>query len=260
MTGQPVVTTLLTTPVKGFTMNSVEQIQLDSNGALGDRDFFVVDAEDRLFSITRTGVFASYQASFDPPTSLLRITSPTGQTLEGEALPGDPVTIDFWESRDVAGHVVAGRWSDWLSEIARRPVRLVRTGEPGAGFDETAVTVLSAESVAELGRSTGTQDIDIRRFRMLINVAGVMPYEEEAWSSRTLSIGSTVLQMHGPVPRCNATTRDPDSGKRDLQTLRLIDQARGMQPNDFGEGLNLGAYATIVEPGVITVGDVLELS
>ena len=259
MSDAPVVTTLLTTAVKGFTMAAADHIELDRNGAVGDRDFFGIDSDGRLFSITRTGAFAGWHVGLDSANGSLRLTSPSGEVLESDVVPGEPVTVDFWESRDVAGRVVTGPWSEWLSDIAGRPVRLVRADQPGSGFDETAVTVVSEESVAELGRATGHEGIDIRRFRMLINIAGVRPYEEESWSGRHVAVGSALLQMHGPVPRCNATTRHPDSGTRDLQTLRLIDQAGGMQPNDFGEGLNLGAYATVVEPGRIGVGDLLEL-
>ena len=61
------------------------------------------------------------------------------------------------------------------------------------------------------------------------------------------------------MPRCNATTRDPDSGVRDVKTLRLIEEHRGQTPNDFGEGLNLGVYADVVTTGMISVGDELHL-
>jgi uncharacterized protein YcbX len=63
--------------------------------------------------------------------------------------------------------------------------------------------------------------------------------------------------MRGPVPRCNAVTRNPDSGERDLKTLALISQRRGMLPNASGEGLNFGVYADVVEPGTIKIGDEL---
>ena len=122
-----------------------------------------------------------------------------------------------------------------------------------------AVTVVSEESVAELARVTNSEPIDIRRFRMLINISGVPAYEEETWHPRSVRIGTAVLKMRGPVPRCNATTRNPDSGAKDLKTLGLIAEGRGMQPDEFGEeALNMGAYADVVEPGVVTVGDLVE--
>ena len=61
----PRITRLFTTPVKGFALHSVDAVDLDSNGAVGDRDFFMVDDDHRLVSITRIGTFASWHADFD---------------------------------------------------------------------------------------------------------------------------------------------------------------------------------------------------
>lgn len=255
----PTVTKLLTTPIKGFLIGQRDSITLNSNGAVGDRDFFVIDSSRELLSITRTGSFGSWRAEFDPEASVMRLVSSEGRVLEDAVVNGEAVGIDFWESHQVPGHIVAGPWSGWLSEIAGQPVDLVRAAEPGGANDETAVTVLAEESVAELGRVTDTESIDLRRFRMLINISGVGAYEEETWKPAVVRIGSALLRMRGPVPRCNATTRHPETGKKDLKTLGLIAEGRGMQPDEFGEdSLNLGAYADIVEPGVISVGDVVE--
>jgi uncharacterized protein YcbX len=74
-----------------------------------------------------------------------------------------------------------------------------------------------------------------------------------------MHIGTAELVVRGPVPRCNATTRHPDTGERDLKTLRLIEEHRGETPNDFGQGLNFGVYADVATPGSISVGDELLL-
>jgi MOSC domain-containing protein len=257
---RPTVTRLSTTPVKGFSLGHPDQVTLDSNGAVGDRDFFLVDDKHRLISITKTGAFASWRADFDRDRGILSLVSSDGKVLEDRVVEDKPVVADFSGSRGVPGHFVAGPWSAGLSEIVGQPISLVRAKEPGEAFDEHPVTMVSEESVAELARATSVDAIDLRRFRMLMNISGVDPYEEESWRHKTVRIGSATLQMGGPVPRCNATTRDPDSGKKDLKTLALISQARGMQPNEFGDGLNIGAYAQVLEPGVVTVGDELELS
>jgi len=255
----PRVTRLFTTPVKGFAVNEPDSVTLERNGAVGDRDFFLVDDKEALISITRTGAFSSWRAQFDRDESVLALSSQDGRVLADKVVEGKAGVFDFWGSRDVSGQIVAGPWSQWLSDIAGQPVSLVRASSPGDAYDETPVTVVSEESVAELARVTNTESIDIRRFRMLINISGVGPYEEETWSGKTVRIGSALLQMKGPVPRCNATTRNPDSGKRDLKVLKLIAEGRGMLPNDFGEDLNMGAYAEVLEPGVVTVGDRVEL-
>ena len=58
----PRVETLFTTPVKGFALHSVDSVDIDENGAVGDREFFMVDDQHTLVSITRIGTFASWRA------------------------------------------------------------------------------------------------------------------------------------------------------------------------------------------------------
>ena len=249
------MTRLSTTPVKGFALNHPETIELDANGAVGDRDFFVVDESQRLLSITRTGVFASWHAAFDRASNLLRIASADGRQLEAPVSGSEPIAVDFSGTRPIPGRLVEGPWNDWLSGIVGKAVLLVRTESPGAAYDEYAMTLLSDESVAELGRHAPDGSIDPRRFRMLIGFSGVSAYAEETWDGQTVRVGSATLRMGGPVPRCNATTRNPDSGDSDLKTLHLIHQHRGKQPNEFGDGLNLGVYAEVITPGRVSVGD-----
>jgi uncharacterized protein len=256
---KPHVTTLFTTPVKGFALHSVDSVDLDSNGAVGDRDFFMVDDEHTLVSITRIGTFASWRADFNRDTGTLILQSADGQTLEAPTPLGQAVVGQFYDDREVPGHLVEGPWSQWLSDAAGRSLTLVRAAASGGAFDEHAVTLLSDESVAELGQHAPGGALDARRFRMLIGFSGVEAYAEDAWNGRTLRIGAAELRVRGPVPRCNATTRDPDSGVRDVKTLRLIEEHRGQTPNDFGEGLNLGVYADVTAAGRISVGDELHL-
>lgn len=255
----PRVTTLFTTPVKGFALHSVASVDVDENGATGDRDFFMVDDEQSLVSITRIGTFASWRADFDRDTDTLTLTSPDGRILEAPTPSGEALVGQFYDDRVVPGHVVEGPWSEWLSDAADRPLRLIRAVESGGAFDEHPVTLLADESVAELGRHAPDGRLDARRFRMLIGFSGVEPYAEDTWNGHPLRIGTSELRVRGPVPRCNATTRNPDTGVRDVKTLRLIEAHRGSQPNDFGEGLNLGVYADVLTPGRIQVGDELHV-
>lgn len=255
----PHVTTLFTTPVKGFALHSVDSVDLDSNGAIGDRDFFMLDDQHSLVSITRIGTFASWRADFNRDTDTLTLQSADGQALEAPTPLGKSVVGQFYDDREVPGHVVEGPWSQWLSDAAGRPLTLVRTTASGGAFDEHPVTLLADESVVELGQHAPQGMLDARRFRMLIGFSGVEAYAEDTWNGRPLRIGAAELRVRGPVPRCNATTRDPDSGVRDVKTLRLIEEHRGQTPNDYGEGLNLGVYADVITAGKISVGDELHL-
>ncbi|GAB7006840.1 hypothetical protein JCM18899A_43130 [Nocardioides sp. AN3] len=82
---------------------------------------------------------------------------------------------------------------------------------------------------------------------------------EDTWTGERLQVGGAVLRAGGPVKRCAATTRNPDSGAVDLQTLRLILDYRGRQDSELGLGANFGIYGAVLEPGTISVGDSLSV-
>jgi hypothetical protein len=94
---------------------------------------------------------------------------------------------------------------------------------------------------------------------MLISFSGLSAHVEDCWQGQTIEIGEAVVRVGGPVPRCAATTRDPDRGARDLPTVRMIKSYRGVQVNEFGRGVNFGVYADVVAEGAVRVGDTLSV-
>jgi uncharacterized protein YcbX len=91
---------------------------------------------------------------------------------------------------------------------------------------------------------------------MTLDVEGcAAPHEEDTWDGRRVRVGEAVVEVHGPVPRCVNTTRDPATGRRDLDTLRIIKEYRGLRDGDC---LDFGVYAEVVEPGSARVGDPVE--
>jgi uncharacterized protein len=251
------VTRLSTTPVKGLALHHPDAILLLRTGAAGDREFFVIDGRDRLISIWKTGRLVRFRVTHDPESGRIAVSSAEGKVCDGPARRGAPVIADFYGQRKVAGTVVEGPWSAVLSEAAGEPMRLVRADDPGAGHDEHPVTLLGEESVAELARQSGTGPVDARRFRMLIGFSGLSAHVEDRWRGATIEIGGALVRVGGPVPRCAATTRDPDRGARDLPTVRMIRSYRGVQANESGRGVNFGVYADVVREGVVRAGDPL---
>ena len=186
----------------------------------------------------------------------MTLTFPDGRVVEGEVELADPVVTDFWGHR-VEGRVVAGPWGEALGGFAGRAVRLVKADMPAGAIDAEPLTLVSSESVAEAAHQVGVDQVDSRRFRMLLEIEGCAPHEEDTWFGRHVRIGETVIEIGGPVPRCATTTRDPSTGQRDLDTLREIAAYRGRRG---GKDIDFGVYAQVVRPGRVRVGDTVEPS
>ena len=239
-------------PVKGFRLSHPEEVELGPDGVAENRRFFLIgpDGERLRSSLTPWPVLV--RADYDPGTERLRVSFPDGTEIEGDAAGlGDPVRAQAG-SLDITGRVVEGAWEEPLSELAGHPVRLVRADDIGAGLNEP-VTVVSDGSLDRLARQAGEDKIDSRRFRMLFELTGCEANEEDTWDGRSFSVGEAVVRVGGPVDRCAVTTRDPDTGERDLDTLRLIKSYRGQRESDGA--ILFGVYGSVVEPGRVRVGD-----
>ena len=239
-------------PVKGFRLSHPEEVELGPDGVAENRRFFLIgpDGERLRSSLTPWPVLV--RADYDPGTERLRMSFPDGTEIEGDAAGlGDPVRAQAG-SLDITGRVVEGAWEEPLSELAGHPVRLVRADDIGAGLNDP-VTVVSDGSLDRLARQAGEDTIDSRRFRMLFELTGCEANEEDTWDGRSFSVGEAVVRVGGPVDRCAVTTRDPDTGERDLDTLRLIKSYRGQRESDGA--ILFGVYGSVVEPGRVRVGD-----
>ena len=242
------------TPVKGFALLHPDEVELTQIGVVGDRWFVLVDADGKRLRSSLTAWPIAVSGTYDSDNERLRIRFPDGAVVEHSALGGGPAQEwNFHEGRVRRGRVVKGEWNDRLSALAGHDVRIVRPDEPGVVRDDP-VTLVSRASVARLEREAAGE-VDPRRFRMLFDLDGCAEHEEDSWNGRRVRVGHAVLRVGGPVPRCAATTRDPDSGERDLDTLRLIKGYRGVRD---GEAIDFGVYAAVDEAGRVRVGDPVE--
>lgn len=185
--------------------------------------------------------------AWDPVARRLALTFPDGTTVEAEVALGEVVSIDFW-GRPVRGRIVEGPWGDALSDYTSASIQLVERDEEGHATDVQPATMVSRSSVERLGAR------DARRFRMLFELDGSEPFEEDTWRGREVRVGGALLRVGGPVPRCAVTTQDPETGVRDYDTLRAIRDVRGVRAAD-GKSLDCGVYAEVVGPGSVRVGD-----
>lgn len=238
--------------VKGFRLTHPDEVMLGPDGVEENRRFLLVDEDGQRLRGSITPWPVRLRADYDARAETLRIDFPDGSTVEGDALATGAPIHSTAGTIDVRGRVVEGPWNARLSELAGKPVRLARADRIGAGMN-APVTLVSDGSLARLAREAGRESIDARRFRMLLELEGCDEHEEDTWNGGRFTAGEAVLRVGGPVDRCAVTTRDPDTGERDLDTLRLLKDYRGQRESDGA--VLFGVYAYVERPGVVRVDD-----
>src|ERR1700756_1346236 len=196
-------------------LQQVQQVELDELGAVGDRRFYVVDERGRMVNGKHFAALQTIVPSFDPGAGELTLTFPDGEVVGGAVEHGEPVTAQFYRRTDELPEV-RGPFSEAVSAFIGAPVRLVaaRTGVDRGRAG--AASLISRASLRRLAEAAGLQEVDARRFRMLMEIDGVRAHEEDRWIDRRLRVGTALLRMRGHVGRCLITSRDPDSARADL--------------------------------------------
>ena len=242
-------------PVKGLAVQHVDAVDVGPNGVAENRRLHLVDASGRFVN-GKTSMRLSLVASrLDTVAATLTLEFPEGGVVGGTIELGEPIETVFF-GRPAPGRLVLGPWNAALSAWSGIDLRLVMPDEVGAACDRgpgQGISIISAESVADLARTGGSPALDSRRFRMLFEVEGVEPYAEDAWIDRDVRIGGAVVHPLGNVGRCVVTTCNPDTAERDFDTLGVLASYRGDIKTT--EPLPLGVVGDVVTTGHVRVGD-----
>lgn len=257
----PSVSRISIAPVKGLALVHPDEVLLEHTGVPENRRFHLVDAQGRRYNQIRRGQLVQVQPEYDPSRRWLSLRFPDGTVAEGMVEPGEELTVDFY-GRPVTARAVEGPWSEALSRHFGLALRLVQSA-PGDAVDRARgqVSMVSEASLEELARQAGEEEpVDGRRFRMLFQLDGCEPHEEDTWIRRHVRIGEALVRLRDDVGRCAITTQNPDSGVPDLDTLRTLARYRPRTKNESGkEHIPFGVYGEVVEPGRVTVGDPIEI-
>ena len=248
------VTALSITPIKATRLRRVQQIRIDRHGVRENRRFLLVDEQGEMVNATHLGLLNTIVSVYSDAERRLSITFPDGRMLEDEVRLGDEVTARFYDE-EMPTRLVEGGWSDAISRYVEKPLRLVEAADVGAvdRGAEGAVTLISRGSLERLAERAQQPSVDARRFRMLIEVDGIPPHEEDAWVGRVLNVGEAILRGRGHVGRCVITSRHPETGDIDLPTLKILGGYR--RDSETTEPVAFGIYGEIVRPGTVSVGD-----
>lgn len=256
---------------------SVSRVELSTLGIVGDRHWAIRDLErggirgakkigDLMkFSARRVGDAVeitlpngSTVSSTDPTIDAV-LTEALQHTVHLDALPTDNNREYFLrgpgDSDDPMGELrsIFGRTEDEpLPNFAVFPPEIAEfESPPGTHYDCWPLMVMSTSALDALRNALPNSVIDERRFRpSMVFETTDAGHVEFGWKGRTAQLGSAVIEFLDPCPRCVMVTRevnDTIGADRDIlrHIVRELDQ-------------NLGIYARIVTPGVVSVGDTVE--
>ena len=241
-------------PVKSLGLVHPGEVILEPGGVAGDRRFWLLDENAALYCGKRNGALQTIHPEWDESTRRLALSFPDGTRVEGVVELGEPVAAELYRLPRPS-HRVIGPWQEAISRHCGSALTLLwaddgavdRTPEGGT------VSLVSRASLERLREEVGVEDeIDGRRFRMLFEIDGIGPHEEDGWIGREVRIGEAMVRFNGDIGRCVVTSRDPDTGEIDLPTLVTLARYRSQ---GVSEPLPFGVYGSVVVSGRVAVGD-----
>jgi hypothetical protein len=245
-------------PVKSLGLVHPDSVDLLSDGVLGDRRFWLVDAEGRLFNNKRNGPLMTIRPEWDEATRQLSLAFPDGTRVAGTVELGEPVAAELYRRQHPSRRVV-GPWEEAISRSVGLPLTLLWSEQHATdrGREGGTVSLVSRGSLERLREEAGVEaPIDGRRFRMMFEIDGVPAHAEDEWIGSSVHLGDAEIVVNGDVGRCVATSQDPDRGVTDLDTLGTLALYRS---EGRTEPLPFGVYGAVTAPGRVRVGDTVRV-
>lgn len=221
-------------PVKSMAGERIQTANLGWHGLEGDRRLALRRTEDRgnfpwltagkLHDLVRYAPVRRERGNPDETPSHIR-------TPDGQELP-------------IFGDELA-------AEVTRRFGSPVQMAQLKHGiFDDASISVISAETVSEIGRLAEC-DTDARRFRMnlVVRLSDPAPFQEDNWVGGTITFGRGAAAPAVAITlrdlRCAMLNLDPDSAVPVPRVMKAV--ARANQSN-------AGVYGTVTRTGRLETG------
>jgi uncharacterized protein len=278
-------------PVKSMLGETLDDARIDLAGMVGDRAHALIDAATGKVASAKDprrwaallGFRASYVDRAEPGDALVvvlpdgarvssldddvdeRLSAALGRDVHlVGAPPADSVYDDLWP--DVEGMAPDDFISGTQTSTSEdgRPVSTLPVGmlAPGTFQDVAPLTILTAESLRHAASLEPDARWDTQRFRPNLVVdleSEVDGFIENDWSGTRLAIGDLVLEVFGATPRCVMTTLAQGDLPADRRVLRTVAEHNRVDVAGLGRFACLGAYASVVEPGRVAIGDPVRL-
>lgn len=262
-------------PVKGFPAEEIPEADVRTDrGIIGDRVAAFtngsLDVPDdtwhrySAFTVLKNNtdlqkwqvalVLAEASAQSSPDTeaaasspATVTLTSPTGESTtfrtddrDSRAASADflsariPPQGDFPRALSVAGQGMFDSQSSGISII-----------------NPATVSAISQTADGQAALAPNETELDPLRFRGNVLVDGLAPFEEFALIGKIVRLGGVRLAITQAIERCPATTVNPATTEVDVNVPRVLASACGH--------LHCGIYGRILESGLVSTGDQLEI-
>lgn len=260
-------------PVKSLQGEPLDTVRLDRDGVDGDRRFAFCDLETGLIASAKQprpwrvlldlaarteggGIFvrtpAGARLSIDDPALCEAVSTLTGRRVEVVAATPDALGSYHSTWPEVDGVTLSGS-REFAMALGTEAVRFV---------DVAGLHVITTATLAQLERASPGSTADARRFRpnLVLDTGDVPPsFLENAWIGQTLWIGGTArIRLTTKAPRCVMTTVEQPGLDHDPGILRSAATNR-QRFRGVGTLACAGAYAEVVTPGDVHVGDPVAL-
>jgi uncharacterized protein YcbX len=242
-------------PVKSLLGERLSKLRMVGDGVHGDRTWGIQDRSDnRILTARREPrlLFASSRVAEDDSPI---ITLPDGQELKGPG-PHTDAALSAWLGKSVtlvaAAESDAARAEYFEDATDDSSMAIEWTMPKGRFVDAFPVLIMTTAGLrgGAAAHSSGTWDV--RRFRpnVLIQIDGE-GWLEDAWVERQLRVGSTQLVPRRRCIRCTMVNRAQPGLDRDVNIYKTLHRTHG------GEA---GMWSQVVQPGVLSEGDSVQLA
>ena len=211
-------------PVKSMAGESLDEVDLEPRGVVGDRWYAVVDGDGKLASGKHSHRFRRRDAVFD----FAARTTSDGVRVSGRG--GE------WSAGDPALDAI-------LTEAMGDQVRVLPEGDT-PHHDEGWVSLVGTATLDWCREHWGI-DADRRRLRPNLVIETSEPFVEETWSG-PLSIGSARLTVVKRIERCRMVDIAQEGLPPGGGWLKALAETRDQR---------LAIFVDVVEPGTIRLGD-----
>jgi uncharacterized protein YcbX len=279
-------------PVKSMLGERRDRAEVTAEGVAGDRVYAVIDRSDgkvasaknprkwRALLSCRAELIGEPSVGAPPP---VRITLP-----DGTVVTSDDADVDRRLSEVVGRDVVLAHTAPegatfeetWPDIEGMAPAEFIEStrarfdedesvsdlalglaAAPGSFFDLAPMHIITSSSLDELHRLQPSSEFVSPRFRP--NVVIDTPaggFLENGWVGATLRLGSEAsISVMMPTMRCVMTTLAQGDLPDDRGILRAAAEHNRVEISGLGHWACVGAYASVVTPGTIAIGDAIDM-